>query len=135
MPTIFSKIISGELPAYKVAEDAHYMAFLDVFPLVRGHTLVIPKAETDDIFDLGADTFSGLFVFAQKVGLAIRREIQCRKIGIAVIGLEVAHAHIHLVPLQETADINFLRPKLQVDPEEMESIRLRISGAYQSMSA
>jgi histidine triad (HIT) family protein len=126
MASIFSRIITGELPAYKIAEDDKHLAFLDVFPLVKGHTLVIPKIEKDDILDLSSSAFTELFAFAQKVGLAIRETIPCRKVGLAVVGLEVPHAHIHLVPLQETADINFLRPKLQLIPSELEEIRLKI---------
>jgi histidine triad (HIT) family protein len=126
MASIFSRIITGELPAYKIAEDDKHLAFLDVFPLVKGHTLVIPKIEKDDILDLSSSAFTELFAFAQKVGLAIRASIPCRKVGLAVVGLEVPHAHIHLVPLQETADINFLRPKLQLIPSELEEIRLKI---------
>ncbi|MBX7203301.1 MAG: HIT family protein [Bacteroidia bacterium] len=130
MASIFSRIIQGDLPAYKVAENDHYLAFLDVFPLVKGHTLVIPKPETDDIFDLSPGDFSGLFAFAQQVGLAIRASIPCVKVGIAVVGLEVPHAHIHLVPLQEIGDLNFMRPKLQLAPEEMEIIRQKIAGNF-----
>jgi histidine triad (HIT) family protein len=126
MASIFSRIITGELPAYKIAEDDKHLAFLDVFPLVKGHTLVIPKIEKDDILDLSSSAFTELFAFAQKVGLAIRETIPCRKVGLAVVGLEVPHAHIHLVPLQETADINFLRPKLQLIPSELEEIRMKI---------
>jgi histidine triad (HIT) family protein len=126
MASIFSRIITGELPAYKIAEDDKHLAFLDVFPLVKGHTLVIPKIEKDDILDLSSSAFTELFAFAQKVGLAIRASIPCRKVGLAVVGLEVPHAHIHLVPLQETADINFLRPKLQLIPSELEEIRMKI---------
>ncbi|MBL7777631.1 MAG: HIT family protein [Chitinophagales bacterium] len=128
MPTIFSRIISGEIPCYKIAEDENYFAFLDINPLAKGHTLVIPKQETDYIFDLDDHTLSGMMVFAKKVALAIEKCVPCKRIGIAVIGLEVPHAHIHLVPLQSVHDINFTNPKLQLSKEEMDALAKQIAA-------
>jgi histidine triad (HIT) family protein len=127
MATIFTKIIRGEIPCYKVAESDKYFAFLDINPLMAGHTLVVPKNETDYIFDLGDDDFSGLMLFAKKVALGIEKAIPCARIGVAVVGLEVPHAHIHLVPINTMADLNFRNPKLKMTPEEFEKIALRIS--------
>lgn len=126
MASVFSKIVSGEIPCYKIAEDQNYLAFLDVFPLAKGHTLVIPKKETDYIFDISDEEFSGLQLFSKKVARAIEKAISCRRIGIAVIGLEVPHAHIHLIPLNNVSDINFSRPKLKLPKEEMEEIAKKI---------
>jgi histidine triad (HIT) family protein len=126
MPTIFSKIVSGEIPCYKVAETESFLAFLDVFPLVKGHTLVIPKKETDYIFGIPDEDFSRLHLFSKKVALAVEKAIPCKRVGVAVIGLEVPHAHIHLVPLQNVGDINFSRPKLSFPKEEMEETARRI---------
>lgn len=126
MPSIFSKIISGEIPCYKIAESDKYLAFLDVFPLAKGHTLVIPKQETDYIFDIADEEFAGLQLFAKKVAKAIEKAIPCKRIGVAVIGLEVPHAHIHLIPLQSVSDINFSRPKLTLPKEELEEIAKKI---------
>jgi histidine triad (HIT) family protein len=119
MATIFSKIISGEIPSYKIYEDENFLAFLDVFPLVKGHTLVIPKKETDYIFDIDDQELSHMIVFAKKVAHAIGKTIPCIKVGVSVIGLEVAHAHIHLIPMQGVSDMNFSKPKLQFSKEEM----------------
>ena len=116
MPSIFTRIINREIPAHIVAEDDEFIAFLDVFPLVIGHVLVVPKKETDYIFDLDDSQLSGIMVFAKKVATALRKSVTCKRIGVAVIGLEVPHAHIHLVPLQNIDNINFSRPKLK--PEE-----------------
>ena len=118
MSSIFSKIASGEIPCYKVAESEDYLAFLDIFPLVRGHVLVIPKKEVDYLFDLDEESYSGLMEFARKIALAMGKAIPCKRIGVAVLGLEVPHAHIHLVPLNSERDIDFSRPKLQFTPEE-----------------
>ena len=107
MSTIFSKIISGEIPSYKVAEDEHFLAFLDIFPLSKGHTLVIPKAETDYIFDIESEQYANLWKFAQKIAKAQKKVVDCERIGVAVIGLEVAHAHIHLIPRRKWDNINF----------------------------
>ena len=129
MPSIFSKIVSGDIPAFKVAEDDNYVAFLDISPLAKGHVLVIPKKETDYIFDLDSEEFLGLFSFAKKVAKAMDKIISCERIGVAVIGLEVPHAHIHLVPLQNVSDINFERPKLKFPDSEMKEIADLIKSA------
>jgi len=129
MPSIFSKIVSGDIPAFKVAEDENYVAFLDIFPLAKGHVLVIPKKETDYIFDLDSEEYLGLFSFAKKVAKAMDKTISCERIGVAVIGLEVPHAHIHLVPLHDVSDINFERPKLKFLDSEMKEIADFIKSA------
>jgi histidine triad (HIT) family protein len=130
MPSIFSKIVSGEIPCYKVAETSSCLAFLDVNPLVEGHVLVIPKKETDYIFDIPDNELADLHLFAKKVAIAIKKVIPCKRIGIAVIGLEVPHAHIHLVPMNTMSDINFSRPKMQVSKAQLEEIAERISAAF-----
>lgn len=122
MATIFSKIISGEIPSFKILEDDNYLAFLDVFPLKAGHTLVIPKIETDYIFDMDDENLANMMVFAKRVAKAIKSAIPCAKVGVAVIGLEVAHAHIHLVPITKVSDINFANPKLTLTSNEMEEV-------------
>lgn len=122
MSSIFSKIVRNEIPAYKVAEDENYLAFLDIFPLVKGHTLVIPKKEVDYLFDLDDATYAGLMNFAKKVATGIQRAIPCNRISMHVIGLEVPHAHIHLIPINKMSDCNFSNPKLQLSKEEFESI-------------
>ena len=129
MPSIFSKIVSGDIPAFKVAEDENHVAFLDIFPLAKGHVLVIPKKETDYIFDLDSEEYLGLFSFAKKVAKAMDKIISCERIGVAVIGLEVPHAHIHLVPLHDVSDINFERPKLKFPDSEMKEIADFIKSA------
>jgi len=134
MGSIFSKIIKGELPSYKVAETDNYLAFLDVFPLAKGHTLVIPKQEIDYLFDMDDELYSGLLRFAKKVAHAVDRVIPCQRIGMAVIGLEVPHAHIHLVPINTVGDINFSNPKLQPAKEELESTAKKISEAFLSLN-
>jgi histidine triad (HIT) family protein len=120
MSSIFSKVISGEIPSHKIAENDHFLAFLDVFPLVRGHILIVPKKETDYIFDVSDVELSGILVFAKKVAHAQKKTIACKRIGIAVIGLEVPHAHVHLVPMNTADDLNFTRPKLKPSREELE---------------
>ncbi len=129
MSTIFSKIVSGEIPSYKVAESNDYLAFLDINPLTRGHVLVIPKKETDYIFDIDDDEYMGMWVFAKIVAQGIKEVFPCPKIGVAVVGLEVAHAHIHLIPLNHVHDMNFERPKLSLSAEEMNEIAENIRGA------
>jgi histidine triad (HIT) family protein len=129
MQSIFSKIVSGDIPAFKVAEDDNHFAFLDIFPLAKGHVLVIPKKETDYIFDIASDEYLQLFKFAQKVAKAMGKVIDCKRIGVAVIGLEVPHAHIHLVPLNHVSDINFERPKLKFPDSEMKEIADLIKSA------
>ncbi len=128
--TIFSKIIAGEIPSYKIAEDERYYAFLDINPLTKGHTLVVPKVEDDYIFHLDDDTLSGLVLFAKRVAKAIEQAVPCTRIGVAVIGLEVPHTHIHLIPIQREGDMNFANPKLQLPANEMEAIAARIRGEF-----
>lgn len=127
MTTLFTKIIKGEIPCYKIAEDERYFAFLDINPLMAGHTLVVPKVETDYIFDLPDTELSGLILFSKKVAMAIEKAIPCARIGVAVIGLEIPHVHIHLVPMNKMADLNFKNPKLSFTPEEFSKIAKRIS--------
>jgi len=122
MATIFTKIINREIPANIIAEDDQYIAFLDIMPLVKGHVLVVPKMEVDYIFDLEPEILQGLTIFAQKVAKAIDKTIKCTRVGVAVIGLEVPHVHVHLVPLNSMDDINFTKPKLKLSSEELESI-------------
>lgn len=129
MSTIFSKIIRGEIPSYKVAENDQYLAFLDINPLAKGHVLVIPKVETDYIFDLEDEVLADLHVFAKKVALKIEKVIPCERIGVAVIGLEVPHTHVHLIPINSVSDIDFSRPKLTLAEEEFESIAKKIREA------
>lgn len=127
MSTIFSKIISGEIPSYKVTEDEHFLAFLDIFPLSKGHTLVIPKVETDYIFDIESEQYANLWKFAQKIAKAQKKVVDCERIGVAVIGLEVAHAHIHLIPINGVEDINFSREKMTFTKSEFEEVAKSIS--------
>lgn len=127
MASIFTRIINGEIPSYKILEDDTCLAFLDVFPLVKGHTLVVPKIEVDNIFDLDEVTYSKLFSFSRKVESMIRNSIPCKRVGIAVVGLEVPHAHIHLVPLSKIDDINFTQPKLKFTKEELFEIQQLIT--------
>jgi len=122
MASIFTKIVEGEIPAYKVAEDENYLAFLDIFPLAKGHVLVIPKKEVDYLFDLDDELYAGLQLFAKRVAVALKKAIPCKKVGVAVLGLEVPHAHIHLVPMQNEKDINFSNPKLKLPEEEFKAI-------------
>ena len=122
MSTIFSKIVSGEIPCHKIYEDDHHLAFLDIMPLVMGHVLCIPKKEIDYIYDLTPTELSALWAFTQSVAHAVKEAISCKRVGIAVIGLEVPHAHIHLVPLNHVGDINFTRPKLTPTQEELAKV-------------
>ena len=131
MSSIFSKIISGDVPAYKVFENENFLAFLDIFPLAKGHVLVIPKKETDYLFDIFSDEYLELWKFVQQVAKAMDMVIDCKRIGVAVIGLEVPHAHIHLVPLNNVSDINFERPKLSFSEEEMDAVAQKIRKALQ----
>ena len=128
MPSIFSRIVSGELPAYKVAEDGRHLAFLDITPLVEGHTLVIPKKEVDYIFDMPADELAALHVFAQRVARAVQAAVPCKRIGVAVIGLEVPHAHIHLIPMNKVSDMNFANPKIKVPEAQMKELAAAIAA-------
>jgi len=127
--TIFSKIINGEIPSYKIAEDENFYAFLDIFPLVKGHVLVVPKIEVDKIFDLPENYLSEMMVFAQPIAKAIEKSFDCNRCGISVIGLEVPHAHMHLLPINNADDLNFTREKLKLSKEEMEEVRNRIVSA------
>ncbi|MCB0665484.1 MAG: HIT family protein [Saprospiraceae bacterium] len=131
MPSIFSRIIAGEIPCHRIAENERFLAFLDINPLAKGHTLVIPKQETDYIFDLEDQLLADLIVFAKKVGLGVEKAIPCERIGITVIGLEVPHAHVHLIPINAIGDMNFSKPKLSFSQAELstiaESIRTQLS--------
>jgi histidine triad (HIT) family protein len=129
MASIFSKIINDEIPAYKILENENFLAFLDIFPLAKGHVLVIPKKEIDYLFDISSDDYGELWKFAQQVAKAMDKVIDCKRIGVAVIGLEVPHAHIHLVPLNNVSDINFERPKLSFSEEEMNEVAQKIRKA------
>ena len=120
--TIFSKIIRGEIPCYKIAEDENFFAFLDINPMTKGHTLVIPKIEEDYLFNLEDELLGKMMVFAKKVAVAIRQSTSCTRVGVAVLGMEVPHAHIHLVPINKESDLNFRNKKLKLNPEEMEAI-------------
>ena len=131
MSSIFSIIASGEIPSYKIAKDKDFYAFLDINPLAQGHTLVIPRRETDYIFDIEEAELKGLFAFAQKVAKGIGEAIPCKRVGVAVIGLEVPHAHIHLVPINSASDIDLRKPKLSLDKETMESIAKAIASKIQ----
>jgi histidine triad (HIT) family protein len=126
MATIFSKIIQGEIPCWKIAEDENYLAFLDINPLAKGHTLVVPKQEVDYIFDVDDLLLAGMMVFSKKVAKAIDKAVDCKRVGVAVIGLEVPHAHIHLIPINNISDIDFSRPKLKLNQEEFKSIMEKI---------
>lgn len=128
MASIFSKIVNGEIPCYKVAETDQYLAFLDIRPLTKGHTLVIPKHETDYIFDLNDEAFAGLHLFSKLVANAIKSAIPCNRIGVCVMGLEVPHAHIHLIPFDTMDEMNFANPKLNLDAEEMKHIAAAIAS-------
>lgn len=126
--TIFSKIIAGEIPGYKIAENDKFYAFLDIFPLRRGHTLVIPKLEVDNLFDVPDEYLSEMLVFAKPIAKAIEKSFDCNRCGISVIGIEVPHAHIHLIPINGANDINFVQEKLQLSAEEMKSVQEKIVG-------
>ena len=127
MATIFSKIIAGEIPSYKVAEDENYYAFLDINPLAKCHTLVVPKVEVDYIFDLEDETLAGMVKFAKRVAHKIKEQTDCKKVAMIVLGLEVAHAHIHLIPMNEEKDVDFKREKLKLTPEEFAEIAASIA--------
>lgn len=127
--TVFSKIIAGEIPCYKIAEDDNFLAFLDVFPLVKGHVLVVPKIETDKLFDLPDHYLAAMLVFAKPIAHAIEKTMHCNRCGISVVGLEVPHAHMHLIPINSANDLNFTQPKIQVTKDEMELIRQKIVHA------
>lgn len=126
MPSIFSRIVAGEIPCYKIAENEKFFAFLDINPLSKGHTLVIPKQEIDYLFDLSDEDYLGLSLFSKEIAGAIKESIPCKRVGMAVIGLEVPHAHIHLIPINKESDLLFSNPKLKLEPQEMESIAASI---------
>ncbi len=128
MASIFSKIVDGEIPCFKIAENENFLAFLDAFPLVPGHTLVIPKQEIDYIYDLPDETLASLMVFSKSIAKAVEQAIPCKRIGITVIGLEVPHAHVHLMPINGVGDMNFSQPKISIEKEEMESIAEKIKS-------
>ena len=130
MATIFTKIINGEIPSYKVAEDDKYYAFLDINPLKKGHTLVIPKIEDDYIFNLDDETLAGLTVFAKKVAVALKKAVPCKRVGVAVLGMEVPHVHIHLVPMDNEGDLNFSNKKLSLEADEMKKIAADIASNF-----
>jgi len=133
MPSIFSRIINGEIPAWKVAESERFLAFLDVNPLAKGHTLIVPKIETDYFFDLSDEEITSIMLFSKKVATAMRSTLPCLRIGMSVIGLEVPHAHVHLVPLNNMGDINFSNSRLNLSAEEMEAIAASIRSAYDKL--
>ena len=124
--TLFSKIISGEIPSYKIAENDHFFSFLDIFPLREGHTLVVPKLEVDRFFDLPDEYLAGLLLFAKPIAHAIERSFDCNRCGLSVVGLEVPHAHLHLIPINHADDLNFTRPKLKLTPDQLRSTQERI---------
>lgn len=128
MSTIFTKIINREIPAYIIAEDERFLAFLDAFPLVKGHTLVVPKQELDYIFDIEDDLLADLHIFAKQIAIAMKKAIPCTRIGMTVIGLEVPHTHIHLIPINQVSDMNFAKSKIQLSPEEMISVASEIKA-------
>lgn len=131
MASLFSKIIAGEIPAYKVAEDDRFFAFLDIFPTAKGHTLVIPKKEVDYLFDLDEETYLGLHQFAKKVAQGLKKAVPCQKVGVMVLGLEVPHAHIHLVPMQSEHDLLNFSEKVKMTPEQFEEVRAAIANAIE----
>lgn len=134
MATIFTRIAKGEIPSYKVAEDDNYYAFLDIAPLAKGHTLVIPKHVEDDyVFNLDQETYEGLWAFARKVAVALKAAVPCKRVGVAVLGMEVPHTHIHLVPLQSEGDMDFRKEKLQVPAEEQTLIASSILAEYEKL--
>jgi histidine triad (HIT) family protein len=124
--TIFSKIIAGEIPSYKIAENEHFFAFLDIFPLAEGHVLVVPKHETDNLFDLSNEYLSGILLFSRPIAKAIEKAFPCNRCGISVVGLEVPHAHVHLIPINSADDLNFTRAKLKLSPEELKAVQQKI---------
>ncbi len=128
MPTIFTKIIHGEIPSYKVAEDEHFIAFLDINPNAKGHTLCVPKVEVDKLFDLEESTYLNLMQFSRKVAKALEKSVSCKRIGVAVVGLEVPHVHVHLIPLNQMSDMDFSK-KVSLTPDEFETLASKIQSA------
>lgn len=133
MPSIFSRIIKGEIPAWKIVESERFLAFLDVNPLAKGHTLIVPKIETDYFFDLSDEEITGIMLFSKKVATALRSTLPCLRVGMSVIGLEVPHAHVHLVPLNNMGDINFSKPRINLSAEEMKAVAASIRSAYDQL--
>jgi histidine triad (HIT) family protein len=133
MPTIFTKIVNGDIPSYRIAEDDRFYAFLDINPVAIGHTLVIPKKEMDYLFDIEDKLYGDFFLFAKKVAIGLKKAIPCEKVGLVVIGLEVLHAHIHLIPLNTMDDVNFSKPKLKLSAEEFREIRAKVSEALKQI--
>jgi len=133
MSSIFTKIIQGEIPSYKIAEDERFYAFLDINPNAKGHTLVIPKKEVDKLFDLDAETYVGLMQFVHKVAKALEKTIECNRIGMSVVGLEVPHAHVHLIPINKVSDINFTSKKLKMQHEDFVSLAAEIAQNFKSL--
>jgi histidine triad (HIT) family protein len=131
MASIFTRIVNGEIPSYKVAESENFYAFLDISPLAQGHTLVIPKKETDYIFDIEDQEYKELFLFAKRVAAAIKKSIPCKRVGVAVLGMEVPHAHIHLVPMQSEGDMDFRKEKLSLTPDTFKEIAEKISSSFE----
>ncbi len=127
--TIFSKIIAGEIPSYKIAENEHFFAFLDIFPLVEGHVLVVPKSETDNLFDLSDEFLSEMLIFSKPIAKAIEKAFVCNRCGISVVGLEVPHAHVHLIPINSADDLNFTRGKLKLSPDQLKVVQEKIIAA------
>lgn len=132
MASIFTKIVNGEIPSYKIAESNECYAFLDINPLAKGHALIIPKKEVDYILDIDDDLYQSLFVFAKKVGLAIEKVVKCKRIGMIVFGLDVPHAHIHLIPINKSSDMNLSSPKLELSKEEFVEIATQISNVFEN---
>ena len=130
MPSIFTRIIKGEIPCYKVAENEHCIAFLDINPLKEGHTLVVPKKETDDLFDLDDETYNHLLSFSKRTAVAIKKSVPCKRVSVAVLGFEVPHAHIHLIPINTENEASFKNPKLKLSKEEFEAIRQKIAQSF-----
>ncbi len=130
--TIFSKIITGQIPSYKIAENDHFFAFLDIFPLVKGHVLVVPKIEVDKLFDLPDAYLAQILLFAKPIAKAIENNFSCNRCGISVVGLEVPHAHIHLIPINNADDLNFNRPKLKLSADELKEVQEKITNALQA---
>src|ERR1700758_4747625 len=133
MPSVFSKIIAGQIPCYKVAENEYCIAFLDINPLKEGHTLIVPKKEVDDVFDLDEETYGHLLSFAKKVAVPIKAAVHCKRVGVTVLGFEVPHAHIHLIPLNNESEANFSNPKMVFSKEEFEATRKKIAQSFEGL--
>ena len=134
MPSIFTKIIEGDIPAYKLAENDEYLAFFDINPLKKGHALVVPKKEVDYIFDLDDETYSGLMTFSKKLSAAIEENVQCKRIALVVLGLEVPHAHVHLIPMDKESDIRFSNPRVKMSENEFKELAVKISKSFDKIT-